>query len=162
ALRLAARPAHPPIDGRSSGDQMPTTMPTETPSFDEEALPRGDKNENPGSASLLALVREDFHTHDESLLEPGFWAVAVHRFGNWRMGIRPKALRAPFSLAYKVASTSICWLWGIELGYTVKLGRRVRIWHHGGMVLSARSIGDDVHIRHNTTMGIARRTELTK
>jgi serine O-acetyltransferase len=61
-----------------------------------------------------------------------------------------------------VASTWVNWLWGIDLGYTVKLGRRVRIWHHGGMVLSARSIGDDVHIRHNTTMGIARRSEVAK
>jgi|SRR5579859_3461319 len=126
------------------------------------ALPRGDENRNPDGAGLLDLVREDFRTHDKNLLEPGFWAVAVHRFGNWRMGIKPKLVRAPLSVAYKVASTSINWLWGIDLGYTVKLGRRVRIWHHGGMVLSARSIGDDVHIRHNTTMGIARRTETTK
>ena len=37
------------------------------------------------------------------------------------------------------------------------LGRRVRIWHHGGMILHARAIGDDVHIRHNTTFGVARR-----
>jgi serine O-acetyltransferase len=129
---------------------------------ESEELPRGDTNQNPDSASLLELVREDFRTHDRKLLEPGFWAVAVHRFGNWRMAIRPKLVRAPFSVTYKVASTSINWLWGIDLGYTVKLGRRVRIWHHGGMVLSARSIGDDVHIRHNTTMGIARRTETTK
>ena len=39
--------------------------------------------------------------------------------------------------------------------YTAKLGRRVRLWHHGGMVLGARSIGDDVHIRQNTTFGAA-------
>jgi serine O-acetyltransferase len=125
-------------------------------------VPRGDANQNPDDAGLFELWREDFRTHDRNPLEPGFWAVAVHRFGNWRMGIKPKLVRAPFSVAYKVASTSINWLWGIDLGYTVKLGRRVRLWHHGGMVLSARSIGDDVHIRHNTTMGIARRTETTK
>jgi serine acetyltransferase len=38
----------------------------------------------------------------------------------------------------------------------------VRIWHHGCIVLSALSIGDDVHIRHNTTFGIARRSEIDK
>jgi len=129
---------------------------------DSERLPRGDTNANPEGKGLLELVVEDFRTHDKNLFEPGFWAVAVHRFGNWRMGIAPKALRAPFSVAYKVASTSVKWLWGIDLGYTVRLGRRVRIWHHGGTVLSARSIGDDVHIRHNTTMGIARRSEVAK
>jgi serine O-acetyltransferase len=42
----------------------------------------------------------------------------------------------------------------------VRLGRRVRIWHHGGIVLHARSIGNDVHIRHNTTFGIATRDRL--
>ncbi len=129
---------------------------------DVKDLPRGDTNTNPEDIGLAELLLEDFRTHDKSLLEPGFWAIAVHRFGNWRMGLRPKVVRAPFSVAYKVASTSINWLWGIDLGYTVKLGRRVRIWHHGGMVLSARSIGDDVHIRHNTTMGIARRSEIWK
>jgi serine O-acetyltransferase len=127
-----------------------------------EGLPRGDRNVNPPGIGLLELLAEDFRTHDSDPLEPGFWAVAVHRFGNWRMGIRPKAIRTPLSIAYKVASRSINWMWGIDLGYTVKLGRRVRIWHHGGIVLSARSIGDDVHIRHNTTMGVARRSEITK
>ena len=44
---------------------------------------------------------------------------------------------------------------GISLPYTIRLGRRVRIWHHSGIILHARSIGDDVQIRQNTTMGIA-------
>ncbi|MCP3860483.1 MAG: transferase, partial [Phycisphaeraceae bacterium] len=39
--------------------------------------------------------------------------------------------------------------------YIVKVGRRVRLWHHGGCVLGARSIGDDVQIRHNVTFGLA-------
>ena len=38
-------------------------------------------------------------------------------------------------------------------------GRRVRIWHHSGMILHARSIGNDVHIRHNTTFGVSSRTQ---
>ncbi len=52
-------------------------------------------------------------------------------------------------------------LTGISLPYTVRVGRRVRIWHHGGIVLHARSIGDDTHIRQNTTMGIAVTRRLT-
>ncbi len=126
-----------------------------------DSLPRGDHNQNP-DIGLIELLKEDFRTHGRNLLEPGFWAVATHRFGNWRMGIKPKLLRAPLSIAYKATHTAINWLWGIDLGYTVKLGRRVRLWHHGGMVLTARSIGNDVIIRHNTTFGIARTTDLTK
>lgn len=120
----------------------------------------GDRNLNPGGIGFWALVREDLRTHDGSLFEPGFWAVAVHRFGNWRMGLRPKLVRAPASLLYRYLAWWVELLGGIHLPYTVRLGRRVRIWHHGGIVLHARSIGDDVHIRHCTTFGIATRDQL--
>lgn len=133
--------------------------PTAPPSHDAP-LPKGDRNENPPGLGLLALVAEDYRTHGRRLLEPGFVAVAVHRFGNARMGIRSRLLRAPLSLAYRVLYTAVCWLWGIDLDYTVRVGRRVRLWHHGGMVLGARAIGDDVHVRHNTTFGVLNRREL--
>lgn len=124
-------------------------------------LPRGDRNMNPPGIGFLALLREDYATHDRHLLEPGFLAVAVHRFGNARMGVRFKLLRAPLTLFYRLLFTMISWVFGIDLPYTTRLGRRVRIWHHGGIVLGARSIGDDVHIRHNTTFGVMNRLELS-
>lgn len=120
---------------------------------------RGERNMNPAGISLLALLREDLRTHDRNLFEQGFWAVATHRLGNWRMGL-PKLLRMPCTLLYRFLFRWVQWTCGITLPYTVRLGRRVRIWHHGGMVLHARSIGDDVHIRQNTTFGIARRDRL--
>ena len=109
--------------------------------------------------SLLELLAEDYRTHDRDFIAPGFWAVALHRLGNARMDVRPKLLRAPLTMAYHTAFTVLNWVWGIDLCYTVKLGRRVRIWHHGGSVIGARSIGDDVHIRHNTTLGLVSRLE---
>jgi serine O-acetyltransferase len=121
---------------------------------------RGETNQNPAGIGLWALLREDRRTHDGKWLEQGFWAVAVHRFGNWRVGLRPRLLRLPFSLVYKFLEKWVQWTCGITLPYTVKLGRRVRIWHHGGMVLHAKAIGDDVHIRQNTTFGVARRDRL--
>ena len=123
------------------------------------AFMRGDVNNNPPGIGLLALLREDRRTHDGKWLEQGFWAVATHRFGNWRMGVRPRLLRLPFSILYKFLNKWVEWTCGISLPYTVKLGRRVRIWHHGGMVLHAESIGDDVHVRQNTTFGIARKDQ---
>lgn len=116
----------------------------------------GDRDGNPAGIGLLALLREDLRTHDGQVFEQGFWAVAVHRFGNWRMGVRPRPLRAPLSLLYNVLYKWVEWTCGISLPYTVRLGRRVRIWHHGGMVLHARSIGDDTQIRQNTTFGLVR------
>lgn len=122
----------------------------------DTAPPRGDENQNPKQISFWALLREDYETHDASLMQPGFWALAVHRFGNWRMGIRPRALRLPLSALYRALHTGVLWGWGIQLNYTVKVGRRVRIWHHGGMVFGAAEIGDEVHLRQNTTFGSGR------
>jgi serine O-acetyltransferase len=125
------------------------------------AIMAGAVNQNPPGVSLRALLHEDRITHDRKWLEQGFWAVAVHRFGNWRMGVRPRLLRLPFSILYKVLNRCVEWTCGISLPYTVRLGRRVRIWHHGWMILHAASIGDDVHIRQNTTFGVARRDRLS-
>ncbi len=129
----------------------------------EQSLPplnRGDRNLNPPDIGFLALLREDLETYDGNFLEPGFWAVAVHRLGNWRMGIRPKLVRAPLTLIHGVMAWLVGLVGGIHLPYTVGLGRRVRIWHHGAIVLHARSIGNDVHIRHCTTFGVASRDQL--
>lgn len=116
----------------------------------------GAANQNPEGMGLLALLREDYRVHDRKLFEQGFWALAVHRFGNWRMGVKPKLLRAPFTVLYKIVYKMVEWLCGVSLPYTVKVGRRVRIWHHGGMIFHAWSIGDDCHLRQNTTFGVAR------
>ncbi len=124
---------------------------------DDEKL--GTTNQNPAGASLWDLWREDLRTHDGELFSQGFWAIALHRFGNWRMGVRPRFLRVPLSLMYKMAYKWVEWTCGISLNYPVKVGRRVRIWHHSGMILGARSIGNDVHIRQNTTFGVARRND---
>jgi serine O-acetyltransferase len=117
----------------------------------------GKNNSNPPGISLLQLVCEDLATHDGEWLSEGFLALAVHRFGNWRMGIRPRALRLPFSIVYRVLGKFVQWCCGIDLPYTVQVGRRVRIWHRGGMTISAIRIGDDVHVRQNVTLGVRKR-----
>lgn len=115
----------------------------------------GTENLNPKSCSFWKLIREDFKVHGCDLFEQGFWAIGVHRFGNWRMGIRYKTLRLPFSMIYKLLYRWVEWTCGISLPYTVRVGRRVRIWHHGSMILHAHAIGDDCHIRHCTTLGVS-------
>jgi serine O-acetyltransferase len=117
----------------------------------------GTVNLNPAGMSLWQLWKEDLRTHQGDLLSQGFWALSVHRLGNWRMGIRPRIARLPLSILYKFLYKFVEWTCGISLAYTVRVGRRVHIWHHGGMILGARSIGDDVHIRQNTTFGVVRR-----
>ena len=69
--------------------------------------------------------------------------------------MRPKVLRAPLTIVYRVMFKLCEWVCGIKLSYVVPVGRRVRIDHFGGIILGARSIGSDVYIRQNTTLGIA-------
>jgi serine O-acetyltransferase len=83
-------------------------------------------------------------------------ALAVHRLGNWRMGVRSPVLRAPLTAAYRVAYHSVIAALGIDLPYNVKLGRRVRFDHHGCIVMGAWSVGDDVIVRGPATIGLAR------
>ena len=129
----------------------PTASPAHT--IDDKL---GEYNVNPVGMSLWELIKEDFNTHERDLFSQGFWAIALHRYGNWRMDVRPRILRLPFSLLYRVLQKCVEWTCGISLLYTVRVGRRVHIWHHSGMILGARSIGDDCHIRQNTTFGVAR------
>lgn len=123
----------------------------------DAGLMRGHENQNPAGIGLLDLLAEDLDTHRGDMLSPGFWAVALHRLGNWRMGVRSKLLRTPFTVAYRVGFHGVVALWGIDLPYNVKLGRRVRIERHGCVLLGARQIGDDVVIRNSVTMGLRER-----
>lgn len=117
-------------------------------------LPKGENDCNPTEISFRSLVAEDFRTHDKNLLSQGFYTLLVHRFGNWRMGVRWKIFRIFFAILYVLLQKWCEVFCGIKLSYTVKVGRRVCLEHFGGMVLGARSIGNDVTIRQNTTMGI--------
>ena len=119
------------------------------------ALPKGDVNANPKDIGFWALVAEDFRTHDSLWLAQGFWTLFWHRFGNWRMSVRPRLLRTPLTLIYRIMFKMCEWLCGMKLSYNVPVGRRVRLDHFGGMILGARQIGSDVILRQNTTLGIA-------
>ncbi len=115
----------------------------------------GRENANPPGLGFWALVREDLAIHDRDLLAQGFWALFWHRFGNWRMSVRPRLLRMPLTAIYRIMAKLTEWMGGIYLPYTVVVGRRVRLEHFGGMILVANRIGDDVIIRQNTTFGIS-------
>lgn len=104
--------------------------------------------------SLWEQIKEDWIAHGRDWTKPGFRAVAVHRFGVWRMKIQTKLLRAPFSVLYKSMFRKIRNTYGIELPYTVQLGRRVIIEHQGAIVIHGYSaIGDDSIIRQGVTLG---------
>ncbi|MFN8830298.1 MAG: serine O-acetyltransferase [Labrys sp. (in: a-proteobacteria)] len=120
----------------------------------------GRENRNPADVGFWALVAEDYRTHGSDPFSQGFWTLFWHRFGNWRMAVRPRLLRLPLSLIYRIMFKACEIFCGMMLPYTVVVGRRVRLDHFGGMILVPRSIGSDVVLRQNTTLGIASTRDL--
>jgi serine O-acetyltransferase len=136
----------------NSADELPAER-----AESEGPLRKGDRNENPEDIGLFALLAEDFRTHGSDPLAAGFWALAVHRLGNWRMGLQTRTLRAPLSVLYAVARQAVVAAWGMDLPYNSRIGRRVRFNHHGCVFVGAWNIGDDVHFHHSVTIGLVRR-----
>jgi serine O-acetyltransferase len=120
---------------------------------ESESPSAGSDRRDVDSLSLRELWVEDFRTHDRLWIEPGFLAVAVHRLGSRSRKVKSGLLRRPLVLAHQILSTGVDWVWGISLPLSTHVGRRVRIWHHGSILLNAKSIGNDVHVRHDTTLG---------
>jgi serine O-acetyltransferase len=101
--------------------------------------------------------KEDWRTYEGDLFRPGLWVMFVYRYGNWRYGIRFRWLRKPFSFLYKVMATGVTILSGVELPCETRIGRRLRIEHPGGIVVSGDAvIGDDVVLRNGVTIGLRR------
>jgi serine O-acetyltransferase len=103
---------------------------------------------------LWQQIQEDWIAHGRDWTKPGFRAVAIHRFGVWRMQVQPKPLRAPLSILYRMLYRKVRNTYGIELPYTVDLGRRVIIEHQGAIVIHGYCrIGNDCIIRQGVTLG---------
>lgn len=104
---------------------------------------------------LIEQVKEDWDENGRDWTRPGFRALAVHRFGNWRMSVEQKLLRAPLSVLYRMGERHCRNVYGIELPYSAKVGRRVKIEHQGGIVVHGDSvIGDECTIRQGVTLGM--------
>jgi serine O-acetyltransferase len=106
--------------------------------------------------ALWSLLFEDLTTYELDLTEVGLWVIAAHRVRTWSERRAPRPLRWALRAATAAVLGAADWAFGIRLPPAVVVGRRVRIWHHGNIRLLARAIGDDVHIRPNTTSGPAR------
>ncbi|HAJ60177.1 MAG TPA: serine acetyltransferase, partial [Cyanobacteria bacterium UBA8543] len=103
---------------------------------------------------LWEQIKEDWIAHGRDWTKPGFRAVAVYRFGVWRMNVKPILLRAPLSILYRALFRKIRNTYGIELPYSAQLGRRVIVEHQSGIVIHGDCvIGDDCIIRQGVTMG---------
>lgn len=102
---------------------------------------------------LVQYLAEDYEVHRRDHSLPGFRALAVHRFGNYRMHVRTPWRRA-LSLVYHQLFRYCRNHYSIELPWSAQIGRRVLIEHQGGIVIHGCSvIGHDCIIRQGVTLG---------
>ena len=95
--------------------------------------------------AVPGCLREDWATYGGDLFSPGLWVMAVYRFGRWRYRIQPRWLRIGFSFAYKVMFAVVRAASGAEIPCEARIGRRLRIDHSHGIVVSGDAwLGDDV------------------
>ena len=107
------------------------------------------------SLSLWRLIKEDWEANGKDWTKPGFRALAVYRFGVWRMSIPNKVVRAPFSILYRFLFRRVRNRYGIEFPYSIKAGRRIVIEHQGAIVVHGDVVlGNDCIIRQGVTLGI--------
>lgn len=100
-------------------------------------------------------IREDWRTHNRQISRQGLWAMAFYRFGRWRYTIPWRWLRFPFSFLYRFIKPIVEVITGVELPSETRIGRRFRIDHFGGIVISGdASFGDDCVIRNGVTVGL--------
>jgi serine O-acetyltransferase len=104
---------------------------------------------------VFDYIREDYVTHYRLWSSQGFWVMLVYRFGRWRYTIKSGLIRKPFSVLYKLLKLLSQILTGIDLPCEVTLGRRFKIEHFGGIVISGDAVfGDDCTVRNGVTVGL--------
>jgi serine acetyltransferase len=103
---------------------------------------------------LIELIREDYVHHRRDWTRPGFRAMAVYRFGVWRMRLKSRWARLPLSFLYRRLHLRVRNHYGIELPHSARVGRRVVIEHQHGIVIHGHArIGNDCYIRQGVTIG---------
>jgi serine O-acetyltransferase len=106
---------------------------------------------------MIVLVKEDVATYERDWARQGLWALIVYRFGRWRYGVRPGWLRKPLSFIYRILKLLSQILTGIDIPCEARVGRRLRIDHFGGIIVSGDAVlGDDVILRNGVTIGLRR------
>ena len=109
---------------------------------------------------MFDLIREDFEVYGRQISRQGLWVMVAYRFGRWARGVKPGILRGPLSLVYQCLKLLSQVLTGIDLPCETTLGRRFKIEHFGGIVISGHAVfGDDVIVRQGVTVDIRRTGE---
>jgi len=102
--------------------------------------------------ALLDSIRADLRVNDGNIKGKVITLLyRISNFGYQSKSLLVKILCYPVQVIYTFSFT---WVMGIEIPYTTKIGAGLQVWHGTGLVVNAgASIGKNVLLRHNTTIG---------
>lgn len=104
---------------------------------------------------MFENIRADLKVYNNNFFAQGFWAMLVYRFGRWRYKIKPRILRMPFSLIYKIWYKINELLTGIQLHCETQVGKNFRIDRFGNIIISGyTTFGDNCVVRSGVTIGL--------
>jgi serine O-acetyltransferase len=111
---------------------------------------------------MLDLIRADFkrycppgsglRTRVAALLEYGFLATVIYRYGRFTRLIRPRLLGLPFKLLYWVLARVSDLLFGINISTNASIGPGLYIGHYGAIFLHG-DMGSNCSVGQCVTVG---------
>jgi len=104
---------------------------------------------------VFRQIHEDWDVNGRDWTQPGFRALAVHRFGVWlRLARSGNPVWLLLSWFHRTMFRYIRNHYAIDLHPQATVGRRILLAHPAGIVIHGSAvIGDDCVIRQNATLG---------
>lgn len=108
-------------------------------------------------------IRADFRRYHDArrasrfafiaaMLEYGFLATLVYRYGRWTRTLRPRVLSYPFKLVYVVLRFFVHVLFGIDISTNADIGPGLYVGHFGGIFLHG-DMGRNCNVGQGVTIG---------
>jgi serine O-acetyltransferase len=111
---------------------------------------------------MLERVRADFRRYCPpgagarsrllALVEYGFLATLIYRYGRWTRSIRPRLLSVPFKLVYWLLARVSDLLFGINISTNADIGPGLFIGHYGAIFLHG-DMGPNCSVGQCVTVG---------
>lgn len=97
----------------------------------------------------------DLKAAQEGMLSLGFWALQIYRLGHLRYKFKCRIIRWPLAIIHIILAKILSeMLFGVTIGVSAKIGKRLTIEHSGAIVVhGCAEIGNDCIIRQGVTIG---------